>query len=142
VDVWGKGRYIPTEGMAMEQRSVRRVVPGEPLPARLRTGVKARVLDLSPRGVQVEVSVPLPIRSRVEVVFRADQGDIPVRATVRRCRVHGRQGQGAPQGVLLFRAGLEFERPAPGLLSALGVEVGLKTGGETRIRSGPGEPES
>jgi hypothetical protein len=126
--------------MAMEHRSAPRVVPGEPLPARLRTGVKARVLDLSPRGVQVEVSVPLPIRSRVEVVFRADPGEIPVRATVRRCRVHGREGPGAPEGVLLYRAGLEFERPAPGLLSALGVEAGRKTGGEIRIRSGPGEP--
>lgn len=126
----------------MEQRSARRVVPGEPLPARLRTGVKARVLDLSPRGVQVEVAVPLPIRSRVEVVFRTDQGEIPVGATVRRCRVFGREGGSPPEGALLFRAGLEFDRPAPGLLSALGVEGGRKGGGAIHIRPDERTPRS
>lgn len=125
----------------MDQRSVPRVAPQAPLPAWIRPGVTARVLDLSPRGVQVEVAVPLPIRSRVEVVFRTDQGEIPMRATVRRCRVHGRKREGIQEGALLYRAGLEFHRPAPGLLSALGVEAGRRRAGEVRFcpgREGPG----
>ncbi len=126
----------------MDQRSVPRVAPEAPLPARLRPGLAVRVLDLSARGVQVEADVPLPIRSRVEVVFRADQGEIPMRATVRRCRVHGRRREGAWEGALLYRAGLEFDRPAPGLLSALGLEARRKRVGEVRFRPGREGPGS
>lgn len=122
----------------MEQRSARRVVPGEPLLARLRPGVKARVLDLSPRGLQVEVAAPLPLRSTVEVRFQTDHGEVEVRAVVRRCRVQGRAAGGPSEGALLYRAGLELLRPAPALLSALGVQAARLGGGDLRIRDGKG----
>jgi len=87
----------------------------------LKAGVPVRVLDVSTRGVQLEVSLPLPVRGTCEVRFLLDQGEILVRATVKRCRVWGREsGREAPRG-LVYRAGLEFERPYPALLGAMGV---------------------
>ncbi len=115
----------------MEHRSAKRVAPPEALRARLKAGVPVRVLDVSTRGVQLEVPHPLPVRSACELRFLLDQGEILVRATVKRCRVWGRGSGGeAPRG-LLYRAGLEFERPFPSLLGAMGVgeaTVGLPGG--------------
>jgi hypothetical protein len=67
------------------------------------------------------VALPLPLRSMCEVRFLLDQGEILVRATVKRCRVWGRGSRGEASGGLLYRAGLEFERPSPALLGAMGA---------------------
>ncbi|MEW5765194.1 MAG: hypothetical protein AB1824_09485, partial [Acidobacteriota bacterium] len=90
------------------------------------------------RGVQLEVPLPLPVRGACEVRFLLDQGEILVRATVKRCRVWGRAGGEAPSRGLLYRAGLEFERPFPALLGAMGVgEASAERPGGAEGSAGP-----
>mgnify|MGYP000302067189 CR=1 FL=1 len=102
-----------------ERRSVPRVAPEKPLKAKVHASFPVRVLDISERGAQIEVERSLRPNVGCELRFPSPDGEFVMRATVRRCRAWGFVLSEADQRVLVFRAGVEFDRPDPELLRRL-----------------------
>lgn len=102
-----------------ERRGVRRVVPEEPLKAKVHASFPVRVLDISEHGAQIEVERSLRPNVGCELRFPSPDGELVMRATVRRCRAWGFALGEADQRVLVFRAGVEFDSPNPELLAKL-----------------------
>lgn len=80
--------------------------------ARVRSSEDARVLDISPFGVQVELRTALRPGSTCEVSVPVVDGELRMQAVVRRCRVAALTDEPADRsGVsMVYRAGLEFVR--------------------------------
>ena len=97
----------------VERRSTPRVEPQRPLSARVKAFLPARIVDLSSRGVQIELATSLRPELPCDLRIRLDQGEVVVRGTVRRCRAWGFGLDERDQRVLLYRAGLEFGETAP-----------------------------
>jgi hypothetical protein len=84
----------------------------------------ARVVDISIRGLQVELPYALPIRARCDIHLQMEDGEVFLGAFVKRCSVLGwteRQGK----RVLLYRAGLQFESSSREVLQVLGPQIPL-----------------
>ena len=96
-----------------ERRSVPRVEPQHPLSARVKAFLPARIVDLSSRGVQLELATSLRPQIPCDLRIQLDQGEVIVRGVVRRCRAWGFGLNERDQRVLLYRAGLEFEAEPP-----------------------------
>lgn len=96
-----------------ERRREERIVPSEELFGRVRATVPARILDISPTGVQVEVSTAL--RPTVECDFSLPDGKdmMRVRARVRRCRAASLAERSPDSQLMVYRAGLEFLALSP-----------------------------
>jgi hypothetical protein len=108
----------------LDRRNATRVAPPKPISARLKTTLLARVVDISIRGLQVELPYALPIRARCDLRLQMEDGEVFLGAFVRRCAVHGwaeRQGK----KVLLYRAGLQFEASSREVLKVLGPKIPL-----------------
>jgi hypothetical protein len=99
-----------------ERRSVPRVEPQHPLSARVKAFLPARIVDLSSRGVQLELATILRPQVPCDLRIQLDQGEVIVRGVVRRCRAWGFGLDERDQRVLLYRAGLEFEEAPPDAL--------------------------
>lgn len=113
-----------------ERRQSPRVEPDGTVQAKIKTTISARVVDISARGAQVEVQRSLPFRTTCDFKIQFRDGEIVLRATVRRCMVHGKGRDGRGREVMLYRAGLEFDRPTPGLAGLLAAKDGkASTGG-------------
>lgn len=105
-----------------ERRAGPRVkVPGRVV-AKVRAYVAARVVDISARGIQVELSHSLPPKTICDLRFTKGQGEILLRAEVRRCRVWGMGEDEKGNRALLYRAGLEFS-DAPAVVLAKLADV-------------------
>ena len=102
-----------------ERRVVPRVAPAKPLKAKVFASFPVRVLDISERGAQLEVERSLRPNVACELRFPSPEGEVVLRATVRRCRAWGFAVSEADQRVLVYRAGVEFEKPAADLLARL-----------------------
>jgi hypothetical protein len=89
------------------------------LKAKVYASFPVRVLDISERGAQIEVERSLRPNVGCELRFPSPDGEFVMRATVRRCRAWGFVLSEADQRVLVFRAGVEFDRPDPELLRKL-----------------------
>ncbi|HQU34506.1 MAG TPA: PilZ domain-containing protein, partial [Thermoanaerobaculaceae bacterium] len=87
-----------------------------PLSARVKAFLPARIVDLSSRGVQLELATSLRPQVPCDLRIQLDQGEVIVRGVVRRCRAWGFGLDERDQRVLLYRAGLEFEDAAPDAL--------------------------
>ncbi len=96
-----------------ERRAVPRAEPKKPLSARVRAFMPARIVDLSERGLQLELATSLRPEVACDLRIKLDQGDVTVRGLVRRCRAWGFGLDEHDQRVLLYRAGLEFETEPP-----------------------------
>jgi len=96
-----------------ERRAVPRVEPRKPLSARVKAFLPARIVDLSERGVQLELATSLRPQVPCDLRIQLDQGEVVVRGLVRRCRAWGFGLDERDQRVLLYRAGLEFETKPP-----------------------------
>ena len=92
-----------------ERRSEPRLELTEPLAAKVKASVPARVMDLSVHGVQLEIAQSLRPNVSCELRVQLDGSEIGVRALVRRCRAIGFGFNELQQKVLLYRAGLEFQ---------------------------------
>jgi hypothetical protein len=103
-------------GLMDERRSVPRVEPRQPLSARVKAFLPARIVDLSSRGVQLEVGASLRPQVPCDLRIQLDQGEVIVRGVVRRCRAWGFGLDERDQRVLLYRAGFEFEAAPPDVL--------------------------
>jgi hypothetical protein len=77
------------------------------------------VLDISAGGVQVEVGTSLRPAADCELRVRLAEGEITVRAKVRRCRAWGFGLDESDRRVLLYRAGLQFFDLPPESLAKL-----------------------
>ncbi len=106
-----------------ERRSVPRGEPRKPLSARVKAFLPARIVDLSERGVQLELATSLRPQVPCDLRIQLDQGDVTVRGLVRRCRAWGFGLDERDQRVLLYRAGLEFETTPPEALMRLVATV-------------------
>lgn len=91
-----------------ERRATARMAPSEPLPVKLKSSLPARVLDISAGGIQVEVGTSLRPEADCELRVQLSDGEIAVRARVRRCRAWGFGLDESDRRVLLYRAGLQF----------------------------------
>lgn len=92
-----------------DRRSEPRFEPPQPLSAKVKSSLPARVVDLSARGVQLEIAHSLRPNVSCEVRVQLDGGEVGIRAAVRRCRAVGFGQDERQRTVLLYRAGLEFE---------------------------------
>ena len=118
-----------------ERRAVPRVEPKKPLPARVKTFMPARIVDISSRGAQIELATSLRPEVPCDLRIKLQPRDVVIRAIVRRCRAWGFGLDERDQRVLLYRAGIEFEEPAPEALTemlaaALAAEGGGKAPAE------------
>lgn len=99
-----------------ERRAVPRVEPKKPLSARVKAFLPARIVDLSERGVQIELATSLRPQVPCDVRIQLAEGEVVVRGMVRRCRAWGFGLDERDQRVLLYRSGIEFETTPPAAL--------------------------
>jgi hypothetical protein len=102
-----------------ERRAATRVTPAEPIPVKLKSALPARVLDISAGGIQVELATSLRPETDCELRVQLGDGEVAVRARVRRCRAWGFGLDESDRRVLLYRAGLQFAELAPETLGRL-----------------------
>jgi hypothetical protein len=72
-----------------ERRAVPRLELQKPLPARVKTFLPARIVDISPRGAQLELGTSLRPQVPCDLRIQLEGGDIVVHGMVRRCRAWG-----------------------------------------------------
>lgn len=105
--------------MVGERRSVPRTELQKPVPARVKSALPARIMDISSQGAQLEVSTMLRPTVSCDLRIQLDDGDLAVRAIVRRCKAWGFGLDEKDRRVLLYRAGLEFVDVAPEVMARL-----------------------
>jgi hypothetical protein len=105
--------------MPGERRSVPRVDLPEPVRAKVKSALPARIMDISSQGAQLEVSAMLRPGVCCDLRISLDDGDVAVRAVVRRCRAMGYGLDEQDRRVLLYRAGVEFVDVAPEVMARL-----------------------
>ena len=120
-----------------ERRQAPRVEPDGAVQAKIKTTISARVVDISARGAQVEVQRSLPFRTTCDFKIQFRDSEIVLRATVRRCMIHGKGRDGRGREVMFYRAGLEFDRPTPGLAGLLGARDAGRAAENRTTRSFP-----
>ncbi len=113
-----------------ERRSAARVEPSRPAAAKVKTSLPARVLDISSHGAQLEVANCLKPNVTCELRLLVGDGEVSVRALVRRCRAWGFGLDEKDQRVLLYRAGIEFAEIRPEALARLRAHFGLPDSGQ------------
>jgi len=106
-----------------ERRAVPRVEPAKPLKAKVRNSLAARVVDISVRGAQIEVTSSLRPHTACDLRIRLGDGELVIRATVRRCRAWGFGLDDRDQKALFYRAGVEFGAMDADTLAKLKSEV-------------------
>jgi len=105
--------------MPGERRSVPRVELPHPVRAKVKSALPARIVDISSQGAQLEVSAMLRPDVSCDVRISLEDGDVALRAIVRRCKAWGFGLDDKDRRVLLFRAGLEFQDVAPEVMARL-----------------------
>jgi hypothetical protein len=115
-----------------ERRAVPRVEPRKPLSARVKTFMPARIVDISSRGAQIELATSLRPEVPCDLRIKLEPHDIAMRAIVRRCRAWGFGLDERDQRVLLYRAGIEFEEPAPEALAEM-LAAAFAANGRTAV---------
>ena len=112
-----------------ERRTAPRVEPPKPLSARVKTSLAARVVDMSAKGVQLELTTSLRPEVPCDLRIQLEDGEIIVHGVVRRCRAWGFGLNEKDQKVLMYRAGVEFvEAPPAALAKLIGALLGIKPG--------------
>jgi hypothetical protein len=113
-----------------ERRAVTRVAPEQPLSAKVKTSLPARVVDISSRGAQLELMNCLRPNVTCELRLQLPGGEVLVRANVRRCRAWGFGLDEKDQRVLLYRAGVEFQDVSPEIVARIKLALTLPESGE------------
>lgn len=85
----------------IDRRRSWRALPPLSLYGSVRSAERARIVDISPHGIQVEVASPLIPADKCNISVPIEDGMLKARALVHRCRF-------AVGGELPYRAGLEF----------------------------------
>jgi hypothetical protein len=112
-----------------ERRGAPRVEPPKPLSAKVKTSMAVRIVDISAKGVQLELTSSLRPEVPCDLRIALDEGDVVVHGVVRRCRAWGFGLDEKDQKVLMYRAGVEFaEAPPAALAKLIGALLGIKSG--------------
>jgi hypothetical protein len=87
--------------------------------ARVKAYMPARVLNISTSGVLLELTHPLPPKTGCALKIACDFEEVNLQALVRRCIVggHGKNEKG--EKIVLYHAGLAFDRMDPATLQLL-----------------------
>lgn len=112
--------------MPGERRSVPRLELPQPISAKIKAALPARILDISSQGVQLELTTCLRPNVGCDLRIQLGDGDIHVRAVVRRCKAWGFALDEKAQRVLVYRAGMEFEDVSPEVMARLTAEFLFK----------------
>jgi hypothetical protein len=102
-----------------ERRAVPRVEVPQPVPAKIKAALPARVLDVSSQGAQLEVTTCLRPTTSCDLRISLPDGEVTIRSIVRRCRAWGFGLNDREEKVLLYRAGVEFQDLPPETLARL-----------------------
>jgi hypothetical protein len=102
-----------------ERRAVPRVEVPQPVAAKIKAALPARVLDVSSQGAQLEVTTCLRPTTSCDLRISLPDGEVTIRSIVRRCRAWGFGLDEREQKVLLYRAGVEFQDLPPETLARL-----------------------
>ncbi|MGV8039316.1 MAG: PilZ domain-containing protein [Thermoanaerobaculaceae bacterium] len=102
-----------------ERRAVPRVEVPQPVPAKVKAALPARVLDISSHGAQLEVTTSLRPLTSCDLRISLPDGEVTIRSVVRRCKAWGFGLDEKEQRVLLYRAGVEFSEVPPEVLARL-----------------------
>jgi hypothetical protein len=94
--------------MTFERRRSARFRPQTEMFARLKSVLPARIVDLSLHGVQVEVTQSLQRRAELRFSLPTPEGDLVLRAAVRRCSLTGLRPIPGGERAPVYTAGLEF----------------------------------
>jgi hypothetical protein len=120
---------------------VERVEAPEGVVAKVKAFVPARLIDLSPRGAQVEVAVSLQPRQGCALRLTVAGEELILPSTVRRCWVVGFGVDERSRPVTLFRAGLEFEPALDGSSEKLATFLADRTSAHDEAGGGLGPTE-
>jgi hypothetical protein len=99
--------------MPGERRAVPRVELQDPAKAKVKSALPARILDISSQGAQLEVITLLRPGVTCDLRIQANDGELSLRAVVRRCKAWGFALDEREERILLYRAGVEFDDPSP-----------------------------
>ena len=126
-----------------ERRAITRQALPNPIAARVKGTVFARVLDLSDRGALAETSTPLRPKAKHELVIAFPDAPFVAQATVHRCRAWGYGLDPVGRRVLLFRSGFEFDALPPAAIELLEYNLFLlcDAGARGLPESIPGEAD-
>lgn len=102
-----------------ERRAVPRVEVPQPVAAKVKAALPARVLDISSQGAQLEVTTSLRPLTSCDLRIALPDGEVTIRSVVRRCKAWGFGLDEKEQRVLLYRAGVEFSEIPPEVLARL-----------------------
>jgi hypothetical protein len=117
-----------------ERRGAPRVEPSKPLSARVKTSLAVRIIDISAKGVQLELTTSLRPEVPCDLRIALEEGDVVVHGVVRRCRAWGFGLDDRDQKVLMYRAGVEFVEAPPAALAKL---IGALLGVTSRVKGAP-----
>jgi hypothetical protein len=131
----GFGR-VPVE----DRRRSARYTPPEALFGRIKTVLPARILDISPGGMRVEVGSALRPAADCDVVVPAGTEEFRLRARVLRCRAFA--GDPNDTGGIVFRAGLEFVEVSEEAAHALEDAYGKVAKSEAKANGGDWPPRN
>jgi hypothetical protein len=106
-----------------DRRQYQRVQPRQPMLAKVKASVPARIIDISKGGAQLEVVTSLRPHVRCELRLQLDDGEVVIGSVVRRCRAWGFGFDEDDRRVLLYRAGLEFEEVPAELAASIKREM-------------------
>lgn len=102
-----------------ERRAVPRIEVPQPVAAKVKAALPARVLDISSQGAQLEVATSLRPLTSCDLRIALPDGEVTIRSIVRRCKAWGFGLDEKEQRVLLYRAGLQFAEVPPEVLARL-----------------------
>ena len=91
-----------------DRRQSPRVAPPTEIIGTVKATVPAKILDLSTRGIQVEVASTLRPGVDCNVSVPFPSGDLKLRARVERCRARSFDTTKVGVGGMVYRAGLSF----------------------------------
>ena len=91
-----------------ERRAATRIKPEKPIRAKVKAYIPARVVDISPRGALLEITQPLPPRTKCDLRVQENGDELVLQATVKRCCVWGYGTNDRLERVVVYRAGLQF----------------------------------
>ena len=93
----------------VERRKSQRITPPSSAFGKLSKDDRARIVDISSGGAQVETESPLRPTRKFPLVIKTDHSELQLQGVVRRCRAT----QAEDGGGLVYRAGLEFTQMHP-----------------------------
>ncbi|MCG6964041.1 MAG: PilZ domain-containing protein [Acidobacteria bacterium] len=124
-----------------DRRRSERLKVGEDMFGRVKATVPARILDLSRHGIQVEIPSALRPAVECDISVPTAEGDLRLRARVRRCRAASMSSREGDERHLVFRAGLEFVEVSPRAIRALEQTLtGLVKAQELTVTPDAAEP--